>query len=192
MQKNLTVVGFKGRHRASEVLTQLENLSFDWSVDLRDAVAAYRTDDGKLRIDKSFQPTTSDGVASGAILGTMFGALLAAPFTGGLSAAAAASAVGVSALTAGTAGAAIGGIDAEDWKAEFGITDEFVKKVGGMIQPGDSAVFALIQGGNAERVAEQFRGHGGTILYTTLKPKAAERLQSVLKGEAPAKPAAAR
>ncbi len=54
----LMVVGFEGKHRAAEVLNQLEDIDLSFEIDLKDAVAVYRTDDGKLRVDQSAQPTT--------------------------------------------------------------------------------------------------------------------------------------
>jgi len=181
MAQNLTVVGFHGKHRASEVLGQLEQLSYDWSLDLKDAVAAYRTDDGRLRIDQSVQPTTKEGAGYGVFIGGLIGALLAAPFTAGLSTAAAAATLGMGAATAGSIGGAIGADDADTFKREYGISDDFVKQVGGMIPPGDSAVFAVVRGGNPEQMAEKFRGYGGTILKTTLSPRVAERVQQTLQ-----------
>lgn len=181
MSENLIVVGFHGKHRASEVLGQLEQLTYDWSLQMKDAVAAYRTDDGRLRIDQSVQPTTKEGAGYGVFIGSMIGALLAAPFTGGLSAAAAAATLGVGAATAGTIGGAIGAEDADTFKREYGISDDFVKEVGGMIKPGDSAVFAVIRGGNAEQMAEKFRGYGGTILRTSLSPKVAQKVQETIR-----------
>jgi len=78
MSDNLMVVGFHGKHRASEVLGQVEQLTYDWSLQLKDGVAAYRTDDGRLRIDQSIQPTTKEGAGYGVFIGSMIGALLAA------------------------------------------------------------------------------------------------------------------
>jgi uncharacterized membrane protein len=181
MAQNLIVVGFHGKHRASEVLGQLEQLTYDWSLDLKDAVAAYRTDDGRLRVDQSVQPTTKEGAGYGVFIGGLIGALLAAPFTAGLSTAAAAATLGMGAATAGSIGGAIGADDADTFKREYGISDDFVKEVGGMIQPGDSAVFAVVRGGNPEQMAEKFRGYGGTILKTTLSPRVAERVQQTLR-----------
>ena len=181
MSDNLMVVGFHGKHRASEVLGQLEQLTYDWSLQLKDGVAAYRTDDGRLRIDQSIQPTTKEGAGYGVFIGSMIGALLAAPFTGGLSAAAAATALGAGAATAGSIGGAIGYEDADTFKREYGISDDFVKEVGGMIKPGDSAVFAVVRGGNPEQMAEKFRGYGGTILRTSLSPKVAQRVQETIR-----------
>jgi uncharacterized membrane protein len=181
MSENLIVVGFHGKHRASEVLGQVEQLTYDWSLDLKDAVAAYRTDDGRLRIDQSVQPTTKEGAGYGVFIGAMIGALLAAPFTGGLSAAAAATALGEDTATAGAVGGAIGAEDADTFKREYGISDDFVKDVGGMIQPGDSALFAVVRGGNPDQIAEKFRGYGGTILRTTLSPRVAQRVQETIR-----------
>ena len=181
MSENLIVVGFHGKQRAAEVLGQLEQLTYDWSLQLKDGVAAYRTDDGRLRIDQSVQPTTKEGAGFGAFIGGMIGALLAAPFTGGLSVAAAATTLGVGAATVGTIGGAFGADDADTFKREYGISDDFVKEVGGMIKPGDSALFAVVRGGNPEQMAEKFRGYGGTILRTSLSPKVAQRVQETIR-----------
>ena len=54
-------------------------------------------------------------------------------------------------------------------------------EVGGMIQPGDSALFAIVDGADPERVAEEFRGYGGTILRTTRSSPLAERVQDTLR-----------
>ena len=176
----LVVIGFEGKHRAAEVLDQLEVLDNNWAIDLKDAVAVYRTDDGRLRLDKSAQPTTGEGALSGALLGGMVGAVLMAPFTGGLSAAAAAAAVGTGAAIAGTTGAAVGAVDAQTFKEDFGISDQFVDQVGGMVQPGQSAVFILAQASDPKAVAEQFRGYGGKILRTTLPADSAAKFEKLM------------
>jgi len=50
----LIVVGFKrDMYRASEVLNTLQEMNTNWVVDLHDAVAVYRDDNGKLRVDQS-------------------------------------------------------------------------------------------------------------------------------------------
>ena len=176
----LVVVGFEGKHRAAEVLDQLEVLNAYWTIDLKDAVAIYRTDDGKLRFDRSVQPTTGEGAAGGALLGGMIGALLMAPFTAGVSAAAAAAAIGAGAATFGLTGAVIGADDAATFKEDFGISDDFVRQVGGMVQPGQSAVFVLARASEPAAVAEQFRGYGGKVLRTTLPADAAARFEKLM------------
>jgi uncharacterized membrane protein len=176
----LMAVGFEGRYRAAEVLEQLEALNATWTIDLKDAVAVYRTRSGKLRVDGSVQPTTKEGAAGGAILGGLLGALLMAPFTAGASAAVAAASVGAGALSLGLAGAVVGADDAAEWKKTYGISDDFVQQVGGMVHPGQSAVFVLARTSEPAQVAEQFRGYGGKVLRTTLAPQAATKLQELM------------
>jgi uncharacterized membrane protein len=162
------------------VLNQLEGMDLSYEIDIKDAVAAYRTDDGKLRVDQSAQPTTKEGAAWGAMLGGLIGAALLAPLTVGASAAVAATALGTGLFTGGVTGAALGADDADTWKKTYGISDDFVKEVGGMVQPGQSAVFVLARSKNPVALAEKFRGYGGTILRTTLSAESAARFEKLM------------
>ena len=182
----LIVVGFKkDMYRASEVLNQLLTLDDDWAVDLHDAVAAYRDDNGKLRVDQSYQMTTGEGAGWGGLMGSLIGLTLAIPLTGGATAPAA-GALAAGALAGGALGAGAGALDASWWKDEFGIPDEFVKQIGAMVQPGDSAIFALLRTADPAFVADQFRGFGGTILSTTLSRGQQAKVEDVLHNRAAA------
>jgi uncharacterized membrane protein len=152
----LIVVGFKkDKHRASEVLNTLQEMNNSWVVDLHDAVAVYRDEKGKLRVDQSYQMTTGEGAAWGGLFGGLMGALLAAPFTGGASVAAVLTAGSLSGVALG---ATLGAIDVETWKEDYGISEDFVQRVGMMVQPVDSAIFALLRTIDPELVAAQFKG----------------------------------
>jgi len=180
----LIVVGFKkDMYRASEVLNQLQGMDDDWVVDLHDAVAVYRDYNGKLRVDQSYQMTTGEGAGWGGLMGSLIGLTLAIPFTGGASAAAV-GALAAGALAGGALGAGAGALDASWWKDEFGIPDDFVKQVGAMVQPGDSAIYALLRTANPDVVADQFRGYGGTILSTTLSRGQQVKVENVLHNKA--------
>jgi uncharacterized membrane protein len=177
---DLIVVGFKNnRFKASDVLNQLRQMDEAWAVNLYDAVAVHRDYKGKLRIDQSYDPTTGEGAAWGGLWGSLLGAILAIPFTGGVSAAAAAAAVAAGALGGGALGAAAGAIDADWWKEDFGISDEFVRNVGETIQPGDSAIFALISA-NPKEAVKRFSGYGGKVLSTTLSDEQKAKIEKVL------------
>jgi uncharacterized membrane protein len=177
----LIVVGFQGTRRATEVLDQLQQLNAESLIDLKDGVAAYRTDDGRLRIDQSLQPTTREEAVWGGLLGAFVGVLLATPFA---VLAVVPFATGALALGGAAVGGVTGGVagfdDAAKWKEECGITDEFVKRVGGMIQSGNSAVFVLARVSDPDDLAERFRGYGGTVLRTTLPPESTRKLQEAL------------
>jgi len=178
----LVVVGFKNdKYRASDVLDQLRQLEFDWVIDLEDAVAVYRDYDGKLRVQQSYELTTGEGAAWGGLWGSLLGAILAIPFTAGASAAAAAGALAVGAASGTALGVTAGAIDAKWWKEDFGIDSDFVKEVGSLVQPGDSAIFALIESSNPAVVAAQFKGYGGTVLRSTLTAAQAAKLENYLR-----------
>jgi uncharacterized membrane protein len=181
--RELIAVGFTGKHRATEVLGQMQDVDALGMIDLSDAVTVYRTKDGRLRLDQSIQPTPTEGGAIGGLLGAMLGGLLAAPFTAGLSTAAAASAVGVGAVGMGSFGAVAGAIDADDWKTTWGVPEDFVKQVGGMVQPGNSAVLALVGAQDPDAVIERFRGYGGTVLRTTLTESEAAKVRQKLAAQ---------
>jgi uncharacterized membrane protein len=170
----LIVVGFKrDMSRASEALNML------WMVDLSDAVAVYRNCKGKLRVDQSYQMTTAEGAGWGGLFGGLIGAILAAPFTGGASTAAAFAA---GSLSGGALGATFGAIDAESWKEDYGISEDFVQRVGSMVQRSDSAIFVLARTVNPDLVADAFRGYGGTILRTTLSDVQRAKVEATLHG----------
>jgi uncharacterized membrane protein len=176
----LLVVGFKkDMYRASEALNMLQDMNNSWIVDLNDAVAVYRDYGGKLRVDQSYQVTPGEGAAWGGLFGGFIGALLAAPFTGGASAAAALAAGSIGGVTLG---ATIGAIDADTWKETYGISDDFVRSVGSLVQPGDSAVFVLARAINPDLIADAFRGYGGTVLRTTLSESQQARVEATLHG----------
>ncbi len=183
---NLIVVGFKkDMYRASVVLNRLLEMNYDWTVDLRDAVAVYRDYNGRLRVDQSYQMTSAEGAAVGGLFGSLIGltvGAIAAPFTAGASAAAAAGTVAAGALGGGAIGAAGGALDAKWWKEDFGIPEDFVADVGRLVQPGDSAIFALLRSADPVFVAAQFHDYGGTVLSSTLTAEQAKKVQSVLDG----------
>src|SRR5687767_8660557 len=136
-------VRFEEKERASEVLGQLQALDAYRTIELRDAVAVYRTDDGKLHVDQSVQPTAWTGAAKGGLVGALVGALLAMPFTAGASAAVVAAAAGAGALGLGIPGAALGAGGAKPWREAHGIPEQFARDVAGLVGAGQSAVFAL-------------------------------------------------
>lgn len=47
---SLTIMGFSDKHRALEVLTQLQRLRFDWCADFQNAVALEIEKDGRFRL----------------------------------------------------------------------------------------------------------------------------------------------
>ena len=177
---DLVVVKFPDKSTASAALESCLQLAYDGSIDLFDAVAARRTEDGRLRIEGSVQPTPREEGTWGAVFGSFLGAILAGAFTAGAAFAPAAAAAAAGGLGLGALGAGAGAESAELAKKKHGLPEDFVRSIGGMIQPGDSALFALFDTRQAEKALQVFRGYGGTIIKTTLSAQRAERLQTAL------------
>ncbi|MGD9627615.1 MAG: DUF1269 domain-containing protein [Pyrinomonadaceae bacterium] len=175
---HLIVVGFKNdRYKANEALNKLRKMDY-WNEELEDAVAVSRSPGGELRMDQSYKLATEEGMAWGGLWGSFLGLLVAIPFTGGASVPAAAAAG--AALLGGTFGATTGAIGAAWWKGDYGIPEDFVYESREMIQPGDSAIFALVSHVYDEGI-KQFEGFGGTVLKTTLTPEQDAKIQKVLR-----------
>ena len=178
--QDLIAVGFPGTHRAAEVLRQMQSLDAKGTIDLADAIAVYRTAGGHLRVDRSIEPTSKQGAALGGLVGAIVGGVIAAPLTAGASVAAAATMIGVGMLGVGSVGAGVGASDAWEWKATYGVPEDFVEQVGGMVQPGTSALFAMVRSEDPVAIAKRFKGYGGTVLRTTLVSAKAARVQKTI------------
>jgi uncharacterized membrane protein len=66
-----------------------------------------------------------------------------------------------------TAGEAI---SADWWKAQRGLTDDFMLQVRRLIRPGDSALFMLIRTSDPDLVIDEVQRYGGRLLQTSLTP----------------------
>ncbi len=105
----LIVVGFDGIRRAAELLDRLEMLNCIWAIELKDAVAVYRTDDGRLRIDRSVYPTTKEEIIWGGVLGALVGGVLLSPLAAMIAVPSAAAAIGLGGAAIGATGGAVVG-----------------------------------------------------------------------------------
>jgi uncharacterized membrane protein len=174
----LIVVGFRNDiYRASQVLDELRVLDDEWLLELRDSVAFHRDSGGALNMDQSYQPTGQHGAGWGATLGLLIGATLAIPFAAGASAAIAAGAMAAGILS-GATGAALG---ASFWKNEFGIPEDFVREVSVLVDPGSSAIYAILEWVEPVVVADRFRKYGGTMLQTTLNANQQTKIEKAIR-----------
>jgi uncharacterized membrane protein len=76
------------------------------------------------------------------------------------------------------------GYDEASTRETYGISEEFVKQVGGMVQLCRSALIALVRAADPDVAVDQVRGYGGTILRTTLDVDRTSQLQVALAGRA--------
>jgi uncharacterized membrane protein len=159
----LVVVGYKDIHKAEEVRLRLWKLQRDYLIDLEDAVVVVKNDKGKVKLHQAID-LTSAGALSGGFWGSLIGLLFLNPLLG--------LAVGAS------AGAVSGAL------TDVGINDNFMKELGATMTPGSSTLFVLLRNKTAapDKVLEELKGTGGTILKTSLSHEDEARIQAALNG----------
>jgi uncharacterized membrane protein len=76
-------------------------------------------------------------------------------------------------------GAAIGGATgaAVGSAQDFGVDDDFMRKVGAQLVPGSAAVFTLVSDAVTEKVLPELAPFGGQIIQTSLSPSDEEHLK---------------
>ena len=155
----LVVIGYNEIHKAEEVRLTLVKLQRDYLIDMEDAVAVTKDAKGKIKLHQTVNLTAA-GAASGGFWGMLIGLMFLNPLLG--------LAVGAS------AGAVSGAL------VDLGINDQFMKDLAATLTPNSSALFVLVRKSTPDKVLEEVKGTGGTILKTSLSHEDETRLQAAL------------
>jgi len=131
----------------------------DYLIDLEDAVVALKDEKGKVRLHQAVNVTAA-GAVSGGFWGTLIGLIFLNPLLG--------MAVGA------TAGAVSGAL------TDVGINDKFMKDLAGTMKPSSSTLFVLVRKATPDRVLDELKGTGGTVLKTSLSHEDEAKLQKAL------------
>ena len=164
---SLVALGFDGIHTADEVLNKLRSLQKEHLIDLEDACVVEREQDGKIHVKQAVN-LTAMGAASGGITGAMWGTLVGLLFLNPL---------------AGMAIGALAGAGAGAWSgslADYGIDDDFVKKLGDTIPPASSALFVLFKSVTEDKVLPEIEPFRPRVLKTSLSNEAEAKLRAEL------------
>jgi len=157
----LVVVGYKEPYKAEEVRLHLWKLQREYLLDLEDAVVVVKNAEGKVTLHQPVNLTAA-GAVSGGFWGALIGLIFLNPLLG--------LAVGAS------AGAVSGAL------TDIGIDDNFIKELGATMTPNSSSLFVLVRNATPapDKVLEELKGTGGTILKTSLSHEDESRLQAAL------------
>ena len=155
----LVVIGYNEIHKAEEVRLTLVKLQRDYLIDMEDAVAVTKDAKGKIKLHQTVNLTAA-GAASGGFWGMLIGLMFLNPLLG--------LAVGAS------AGAVSGAL------VDLGINDQFMKDLAATLTPNSSALFVLVRKSTPDKVLEEVKGTGGTILKTSLSHEDETKLQAAL------------
>ena len=155
----LVVIGYKDMYQAEEVRLRLWKLQKDYLIDLEDAVVATKDQAGKIKLHQAVN-LTATGAVSGGFWGSLIGLIFLNPLLG---------------LAVGAASGAVSGA-----LTDVGINDKFMKDLANTMQPGSSALFVLARKATPDKVLEEVKGTGGTILQTSLSHEDEVKLQAAL------------
>jgi uncharacterized membrane protein len=164
----LIVLGFDGLHTADEVLNKTRSMQKEKLIDLEDACVVERTKDGKAHIKQAVNMTAigaASGGSLGALWGTLVGLLLLNPLAG----------LALGALAGAGTGALSGAL------TDFGINDEFIRKLGETIPPGSSALFIQVRKMTEDKVLAELEPFKPRVLRTSLSNANEEKLKTALK-----------
>ncbi|MEQ5872424.1 DUF1269 domain-containing protein [Sagittula sp. NFXS13] len=152
----LIVIGYETPEKAEEARADLMKMAGEYLVDVADAVVAVADAEGNVKLNQMVNMWTA-GATGGAFWGLLVGMIFFNPLLG-------------VAVGAG-AGALSGAL------TDYGINDDFMKEVGGVLQPGQAALFMMVRTNASDRVIERLGEHGGRVLRTNLDTDAENHLR---------------
>jgi uncharacterized membrane protein len=153
---NLIVMAFDKEEGAFNTLKEVEKLQKEALIKIDDAATAVRHTNGKVKV-KQINNLAGAGALGGAFWGMLFGLLFFVPFLG----------MAVGAATGALFGKA----------ADFGINDDFIREVSDSVQPGNSALFLLVQDAKVDKVIDAIKPLGGKIIHTSLSKEEEKQLK---------------
>lgn len=157
--RNLIVVAYPDELKAEQVRLDFLKLQREYLVELEDAVVAVRKTDGKVKLRQMYN-LTAGGAVSGGFWGLLIGLIFLNPLLGAV-------------IGMGT-GAAAGAL------SDVGIDDKFMKELAASMKEGSSALFLLVRSEITDKVLDELKGTGGTIIKTSLSHEDESRLQTAL------------
>jgi uncharacterized membrane protein len=161
------LLGFDGLHTADDVLNKLRSLQKEYLIDLEDACVVERETTGKVYIKQAVN-LTALGAAAGGSRGALWGAIVGLLFLNPVAG------MAIGAITGAGAGAISGSL------ADYGIADDFVKKLGETIPNESSALFVLFREVNEDKVLPEIQPYRPRVLRTSLSNNGEEKLKAAL------------
>jgi len=144
----LTALKFDSASGAEEMLSVIKEAQKEEIIQLQDAAIVTWPIGKKKPQTKQLTSLAGVGALDGALWGFLFGLIFFVPFFG---------------LAVGAAFGALAGK-----MSDYGISDDFIKKVRDQVTEGTSALFLLTSGGGIERLRDKVQGMHFEIISTNL------------------------
>ena len=172
----LIVVGFQSRYRAAQVLTELRQRGMHL-FDLDQAITVSWEDRRNFIVQQSVNLSREEGSRWARLWGAFIKATLFQPFTEALSRDANKVASRNSKDMAETTQVALG---RDWWVIDVGIPSDFVRDVGALVGPGESAIITLAEQFEPKASITFLRDLGGSVVYTSLNSEQMKKVDAVL------------
>ncbi len=154
----LTVLKFKTPNGAEQMLTQIRTLQKQELITINDAAIVSWPPGKKSPKTRQLTNLAGIGALDGAFWGLLFGLLFFIPVFG---------------LAVGAAMGALGGK-----MADYGINDEFIKKVRDQVTEGTSALFLMTSGAVQDKVLAELKGQEFELIASNLSKEQEEELRT--------------
>jgi uncharacterized membrane protein len=156
--EELVMLAFGDKFRALEVLTQLQRLKFDWSADLRTAIAVEVENNNRLRLHHSQLLDPAADLDDVAQWKAILNAIIPLPHTPPDS-------------TADTASqASLINSEGRKWLKRVSLDRDFMRNAAALLRPGNSAIFAMCR--QSESALKVLSGYSQIVLHTgVVKPE---------------------
>ena len=156
----LVVIDYESEVKAEEVRLTLLKMQKQYLIDLADAVVVVRDANGKVKLRQLYNLTAA-GALSGGFWGALIGLIFLNPLFG---------------MAIGAAAGAVSGA-----LRDVGIDDNYMKKLGEMLKPGTAALCVLVRQMTPDKVVEELRKFGGTLIRTNLRHEKEAKLRAALE-----------
>jgi uncharacterized membrane protein len=155
----LTVWKFDSAGGAEDALARLTRMQKEELIQINDAAYVEWPEGKKKPRTKQANNLAGAGALGGSFWGLLFGLIFFVPLLGM------------------AVGAAMGALTGS--MADVGIDDDFIREVRAQVTPGTSALFVLTSNAVVDKVADEFRTSGATLLSTNLSKDQEDQLREV-------------
>jgi len=155
---DLLIFEFPSEKQAAQALDYLRSMKNEKVISILDAALISHDTNGKIHIKETADPGGKQGALFGAVIGTLIG------FLGGP----------VGAVIGAAAGAGVGGFAAQ--KIDMGIPNDRMKDIADALQPGKSAIVALIEQIWAKQAADEMQKFDANVIRENIREEISSHL----------------
>jgi len=150
----LVMIGFADKHRAAEVLSQLQRLKFDWTPDLHNGIAVEVEADGRLRMLESHLLDPAAGAEDAFEWEALLSAIVPQPH------------LPSSSRETLSREAHHINLEGRTWLKDLSFDQDFTRNAAALLQPGNSAILATIH--DWRFAMKLLSGYSQLVLHTTI------------------------